>query len=1133
MIITFSSVWGNIFLNGYLHPGDNDRSSFIPTEPLTLDNKHTYDYYLNNPTKFYLSEDSNITAVELVNAVDIDSAIRVYIDGNLVGTGSNANATVPLDTTLSLGSGYHDIAVRGSCYDRRGNEINCASRRVRDIDDFDFSGITLLSSQTSTAYHFIQRRHTGDDNDDDDNYDIDETQYSYYPDAFESQIITYTINDTNSYAGFEIYLSRVRDVHQNGVNKLTVYDTSGGIIASYDLNNSSTDTFDLNVIYDNNISNIGSVTISSGYTGSFIDDISFGELILIPLSSADLQERKKPLIDYHFDECFWDNDTTTYEIKNSGTLGNDYNATALNDVNISEGKICSGGDFTDGQKAIIAKNPIYLPGKYTLTTWVKFPLSSLNHTSFREGRGRNRINVYYYNIADKTRSRNDYIYFKEDQTNSIWYLCVVNTSDECQEYNPQNLNGWNLLSFRVSSSGTLFDVNGINTLTFTQAPNGGSVGLLYNSDYSANDDVPNGQSLGTLADEFRLYNRILDTSELQQLLSEIRTCPNCGGSQNKTTSYNAVSSLSASQCNAVNDWDNNLTTQIVKQPFNLWILSKEEANATTSSEANVTKVELKFYGGGNGTDCDNATYKSSQALCDDASVTICQDTNASGCMLLSNVNLGNASRCIQVYIEGKDINNTSSDINTSYSSDDFANRPKKFVIITPATSLHAGEDFNLTFQALNANDENSTDYNETRGASFAVDANITNTNCNLGNFSLNTFSFSNGQKNDVNASYSEVGDLNITIKEINGSEYAKVDADDTPDTQRVIEKNSIILSFSPYQFSIINYAFTRNNPDADWRYMADVNESNISISFNIQAQNKQNQTTQNFDAECADENVSVKIDLNVTNDDANASYFEHINNTQIFGHDKNLSDINFSGTVNDNNFTNGNSSDIIYALNVYRVYNQVKNPRTIEVLEVNTTSPNVKNIGLSPENNSSAFYYARLYTQDLSTSKTPDTIQAKVLVYDSLADNYVSDLNLTEELSNWYHYVPQNNAPNGNILALNVSKTTSKKSADDDGISATSTFDGNATFTITVDNPNENTQTHYIHLDVSPWIWYVYENFGSDYNESVGSSCSEHPCIKYNYHKTNNANGVSSGNVKGVTFDVNVSKNSRGIRLLR
>ncbi|WP_434637659.1 LamG domain-containing protein [Sulfurimonas sp. NW7] len=1138
------SLYADIQLTGNLHPGDNVESSFIPSEPLTNDTEDTYDYYLNNPTKFYLSENSDITAVELVNAVGIDSAIRVYIDGNLVGTGASGSAAITLDTTLSLTSGYHDIAVHGSCYNRFGNETNCGNWFVRDIDDFYFSALKLISQQTTTAVNFIQRVHIGDYTDSDDNYDIDDTSNSFYPDAPEATSKVYLLdgNITGNLAAFRIFISRMRDVSADEIDKIKVYDSSNALITTFDINQSGNYKFDVSELYEGSVSGISKVEIICGQiSSSNYDDISFGELIVIPYTSvADIYP--KPIIDYRMDECSWDSDSNTYEIKNDGTLGSDYNATALNDANVTDGKIYTGGDINatnSSDKAILVQNNISLPANYTLTTWIKFPLNENGHVSFS--------NTKYFNIADRPGSSNDYIYFALDTTNNNWYLCMQGNNYECQSYNPQNLSGWHLLSFVVDGNNdtTKVYVDTTEALNFTQAPSG-ALGLLFNSDYqSNNNNEPNGQSIGAAVDEFKIFNTQFSANDIQTLYNNensgnnyngtSRAVPQCGGgnqNNNKTTLFNAVSSIGGVTCNAVNDWDNNLTTQIVNKPYGLYILSKDALTQTAPSVADITKVTLKYYDDGNTTDC-GGNLLANVVKCDDATSTTCNDTNASGCAYYDNMTIDRAVKCVQVYIEGRDQNNTSLDTNSSYSNDNYAVRPVNFTLNVTTLPLVAGADFNTTFQALDANGNPSTDYNETRNSSFKVDANITKSTCTLGSFTMENFSFVNGQKNDVNASYSEVGELNITIQEINGNEFAKIDADDTNDIQRLIEQNSTTVSFAPHHFSIINYSFTRNNPDQDWRYMANVNDANISIAFNVRAQNEQNQTTQNFDALCAATDVGVKIDLNTTNDDANASYFERINNTVTTGHDKNLSNMNLNATVNDSNFSSGDSTQIEYALNVYRVFNAPKEPRTITVTEVNTTSSSVINRGLTPENNSSKFYYARLYTQDLATSQTTDTVQAKVLVYDSLADSYVSDLNLTEELSHWYHYVPQNENTNGDILALNVSRTTTKKSADDDGMSATVSFDTNGTFSITVNNPNQNTLTHYIHLDVSPWIWYVHENFGSDYNESVGSSCSEHPCIKYNFNTQSSGTGVSSGNVNGVSFDVNVSKNSRGIRLLR
>ncbi|WP_457748854.1 right-handed parallel beta-helix repeat-containing protein [Sulfurimonas sp.] len=817
-----------------------------------------------------------------------------------------------------------------------------------------------------------------------------------------------------------------------------------------------------------------------------------------------------PIISYQMDECSWDTDSATFEIKNYGTLGNDANATAVNDANTTQAKICRGGDINSTStedKALLIKNNLTLPDDYTLTTWIKFPLNEVGHKIFPQGYGWNRRNVKYFNIADRPGSNNDFIYFKHDITNDDWYLCMQGDNYECKSYNPQNLSGWHLVILKVEKGDTetkFYLDNNVNTvLTFNQAPQG-DLGLVFNSDYNANTtNETNGQSIGTITDEFRVYSGLLSQTDINSIYNETRECQACGGGDINATNYkfDAWDTFR-------NIADRNISTKIVNKEFSLTIASLNE-NGTALEDFN-------------GTVCAKVDTNTSKLwFINESSKT-------------ATFTLNKAIKTIKVALSWKKNVNENCPLllenNETNSTDNFAIRPKYFTLST-TVPLIAGSDFNLSVEALDNNGNDTSDYNETLNDSFTIDTNITKNTCALGNFSLNTFNFSNGKKEDINSSYGEVGDLNITIKEKNGSEFAKIDADDTNDTQRFIEQNSTTVTFIPHHFSIINYDFTRNNPDDTWRYMADVNDSNISISFNVQAKNEQNQTTQNFDAQCAATDVGVKIDLNTTNNDANASYFEYINNTVTTGHDKNLSDINFSGIINDNNFTAGDSTKVQYALNVYRIFDSPKEPRTLSVQEVNTTSSNVKNIGLVPDNNNSKFYYARLYTQDLSTSKTPDTIQAKVLVYDSTADAYVTGLQ--EELSNWYHYKPQNASANGNIIALNVSNNITKKASNDDGISATSTFDNNGTFDVNVSNPSENTQTHYIHLDVSPWIWYVHKNFGNDYNDSVGSSCSEHPCIKYNYNKKSDGNGVSSGSVSGVSFDANVSKNSRGIRLLR
>ncbi|WP_434658393.1 LamG-like jellyroll fold domain-containing protein [Sulfurimonas sp. NW9] len=666
------SLYADIQLTGNLHPGDNVESSFIPSEPLTNDTEDTYDYYLNNPTKFYLSENSDITAVELVNAVGIDSAIRVYIDGNLVGTGASGSAAISLDTTLSLVSGYHDIAVRGSCYDRRGNELACSSGQVRDIDDFNFSALKLISQQTTIAYNFLTKQHLGDNNDDDDNYDIDNTSYAYYPDAPSGTSIDYPINETNSFIGFRIFIARMRDIHENGINKVEVFDLNNNLIVSWDINSTSTDKFDFDQALIQNINGISKVRIQSGNftTQSGVDDISFDELILIPYTSV-ADAYPKPIIDYRMDECSWDSDSNTYEIKNDGTLGSDYNATALNDANVTDGKIYTGGNFI-APKQIVPQNVIPLSNKYTVATWIQFPLDTNNHEIYSYQSGFTSYEEKYFNIADRDGASDSFIFFKYYRT-KFWFFswsawkwawCVdaQNGTPTCKDLSLPN--DWTLVDFISANGQTTIYYNGNEEDTINNALENIQLDRIGASDFYGDND--GNTTIGASMDEFKIFDGVLSQNDIQAFYNNensgnnyngtSRAVPQCGGgnqNNNKTTLFNAVSSIGGVTCNAVNDWDNNLTTQIVNKPYGLYILSKDALTQTAPSVADITKVTLKYYDDGNTTDC-GGNLLANVVKCDDATSTTCNDTNASGCAYYDNMTIDRAVKCVQVYIEGRD-----------------------------------------------------------------------------------------------------------------------------------------------------------------------------------------------------------------------------------------------------------------------------------------------------------------------------------------------------------------------------------------------------------------------------------------------------------------------------------------------
>ena len=1127
-LFIYSSLYADITLFGYLHPGDTQNSTFTPSDPLSNDTETTYDYYTDNPTKFYLSETSDLTGIELMNAVDIDSDsnIRVYIDGDLVETGADGSATVNF-STLSLSSGYHTIAVVGSCYDRRGSEVDCTNRRVRNVDDFSFSDLLLKTGQTTAAVNFIDRVHIGDNSDDDDNYDIDDSSQSWYPDDNGGSFKEYSINISQELVGFKIFISRVRDVYADGINTIEIYDNDSNLITSFDINESSSYKFDYSESYVGNITGISRVKVISGIAGgSDYDDISFGELIVIPyISTQDIYP--KPFVNYQMDECFWDG--TQDDVKDSTDNAND--ATSGNDANTTDGKICRAGDIiaTDSSdKYILAQDGISLAQEYSLTLWIKLPLNEDGHQDFS--------GTSFFNIADVEGSKEDYIYFAKDSDG--WSLCMYGSNYECYDYNPQNLSGWHQFVFNVSDNGTDFYVDTDKKLSFSEHPNNRTLSLLFNSDYDDNDNVANGQSIGAIVDEFKIFSSSLSTSEITNIYDNensgnnydgsTRTCNNCNGGGSGTVdingSYNAVDLVNGS-CSAENNWDDNITTKISSRAFDLTILARDQNNST-AIESNITKVEFYIYTLEDGQNCSGD--KIVQNICMNCGVT---DTN--GCLNLNDINISNALKCVEVHIEGQEINSTTT--TDSNATDNFAIRPDHFEIQRISNDIvRAGRDFQLLFKAVDANNKSAKDYNETlhiRGSSADLEYN--SLLCKTGTLNeINGSNFANGETN-MTLQYSEVGDVNFSLQEVNQSEFAKVDADDTATSERFIQQANIAQAFSVYPDHFELVAHVENFNDGNFTYISQDLNMSAKLDINITAQNEQNSTTQNYNASCyaKDTNLTVAYKPKSIDGLNKLLYFE---TNRSLGGEIDLGDpllINAKKEIFIAGDANG-TAKMTLLLNFDRNFSMPVNPFDFNITDINITDENntIGNINLD-EN--VTFFYARLLPADLTTSKTTDITTVKVLVYDTNGSDPKIQ-NYQEELLDWYIYTihTQNE---GTLTNFVTSTTVVQPSSNEDNIVAGLDSYSNGVFTVDVNNTQQSSNTHYIHFSSKSFLWYVPAGFGNEYNDSVGSDCSSHPCFEYRYEDNNKESNssVNSGTTTGLSFDLNTSKNSRGVRLYR
>ena len=844
-----------------------------------------------------------------------------------------------------------------------------------------------------------------------------------------------------------------------------------------------------------------------GSSGNYWDDWSGSgdyEVPIIPkydhhpLSDCSLENppaTAAPKIDYRMDECSWDG--TTDEVKDSS--GNGYDATAKNNAttesnSTAEGGICYVGAF-DGSDDYIQNSDLYnyLKTTASLAFWIKTTQTG-DDTGWR---------APGITGVEQSGGGDDVFWGWIDSSGHIG-ISKGNSYNNSKSDTVINDDSWHhIVLTRDSQSGDVkiyidgnLDKAG-DSETGDVGTSFSSLGRIENTDSNKEPKYFNG-----LVDEVKVYDTVLTLSDVQNIYNNENSGKNYDGTERSCNNCNGGNDDKNYKFDAWDTWrsidDRNISTKIVSDTFDLTIASLNE-DGTDYQEFN-------------GTVCATADNNTSKAFFDEQNTTTLS-------FLVSK-----AKKDIKLVLSWKkDVNDdcplTDEDNSTS-STDNFAVRPEYYMIDTNTTQLYAGEDFTIYYKALDSNDENSSDYNSSSG--FILDANKTLEGC--GDVTFATPTFSDGGNTTIE-NFDTIGDINLTIKDSNDSNsWAAVDMDDTNDSQRLIESKSIIMTLKPYDINITALHLVKST-EKDWLYMAkDINDMNITLKPTIGVFSKNGVKLKEYNVTCYAEDVNVTFYYDVNrSDDLNLTLDGNLTSL-----DNSITDINKTLQISQKLFVEGEANSS-YSFGIDRVYESEKNVTTVMLQELNiTTDTSAKyENGLSSEDNTT-FYYAKLYPQDLSTAKTSDTTTAKVLIY-----NTTQVSTYKEELLHWYIYTPHQES-DGNITKLVSSSSTSKTLNDTDGISASSSYEDDGNFAISVDNANEKESTYFIHLDTQNYLWHVPKGFGKDYNESVGSSCSEHPCFEYKYGTNNTEDsGVMSGETNGVSFELNTSKNSRGVRLYR
>jgi len=585
---------------------------------------------------------------------------------------------------------------------------------------------------------------------------------------------------------------------------------------------------------------------------------------------------------------------------------------------------------------------------------------------------------------------------------------------------------------------------------------------------------------------------------------------NCGDNGNTEggnieSFFNAIDYIDDNQCNAKDYWNYPIKTKFANEKFNLSILAKDKEN--NPIKADISKVELRFYSEGDNSKCSGDLLET-QIIC-----TQCGATNENGCLSLKDILVKKAYKCVEVYIEGKASENEGEEINSTTSLDNFAIIPYKFVITS--SNAKASEEFNILIKALDKNSEVVKGYNEDiniNGLSANLEYNETKKDCEKGELQKLSGKFIDGDAN-VTLKYNEVGSILLTIKEKIGSEFAKVDSDDTQ--ERFILSDSKNVNVYVHHFNV-----KAQLSDYDkFTYLDDTNTIHALIDLIVSPQNKDNQGVKNYNQNCYAKDVDINITL------SSVPY-----NKIIFfnGYENGVSDVNnFHFIISKEKFIS-NDINLKIFFNFNRNVSVAINP-----FEVTLQNINVKNEDTSLTNTEvsgkAKFLYGRMFCNDIMVKNYEFYSDCKIAFYD--------DKNEHEKEIIYYWWLNTLHSPKDGNITQNEIKILNGYRLDADKVDALDIKDiqidsGKLEINFEVKSGFNTAVVHLLSKNLS-WLWY--SKYDEAYDISNTSTCKNHFCfnVVMGAQEVNEEKGyIKSGKeVKGP--EANITAPPLGIKVFR
>jgi len=573
-------------------------------------------------------------------------------------------------------------------------------------------------------------------------------------------------------------------------------------------------------------------------------------------------------------------------------------------------------------------------------------------------------------------------------------------------------------------------------------------------------------------------------------------------------------------------FDGNISTQIVGSVLDLALVAREDDNVT-KRDADIVKLEIINCADVLCLDC--AITNDATTIFDNAAAPI-QIAASVGYKLLSEAGV---TYTMPLAKKVQKLRITEAGESPTCSFDTFAIRPDTYEL-SSTSPVYAGENFLLNFKALDASGANTLGYNESdSNNSFIINYVETRPECNAGEtLNRGVVAFVDGASLNVDANYTGLANfLNISIAENNGSEFAFIDADDTPDAQRFITADDINISVLPYELNITSTQISAST-GLSWLYMADVNDMNVSTYVSVQANNKNHDILQDFNASCYAQDVDINFGLIVSDGSDTVDMNYASTQGSFLSTGTTLGDINQSLRIAAAEFSLG-VGEAAYAFNVNRAFSNPLSPFNVRGLSAQIASTGVSKVVNSDTtlaDGNFTFYYGRLYVDDIVTTSVPVSNSVSFEVYNELNTVYTQGMQ-----------------QNGLFWYLNSGHISSNEGVVTQAVASSNTLIDNAlggySFNYNpissgeqgIDITAASTSKATIHLKTQKWLWYAPFGFGSSYADGGGSDCSMHPCFKFSIVPNNTALKVESGDFNGtIVPDENRSDyTQKGVKLFR